>query len=129
MSRRDSISITPSGAAPAAARAFLGRFAAAPSTDLARLRLAASELVTAAVRLRSEPEPVRITASEDEGVVRVEVEAPTVDWSSGIHEQARRVLTGVCDRWGIAPSPPGAVGWFEITIEAAADGEYRAGSS
>jgi hypothetical protein len=87
-----------------------------------------SELVTDAVRV-GPADSLRLTVTRTADVVRVDVETVDSEWESHLHERARRVLAGICDRWGLGPCAAGSVGWFEVAAAAGVDGEGEAGSS
>jgi anti-sigma regulatory factor (Ser/Thr protein kinase) len=110
------------------ARAELGRWLAALTGSEAaeRVRLAASEIISNAVRHASLPEgstidvdvdvdaeavQVRVaqaSAATDVGVVRADERGERGGFGLAIVEQ-------VTDRWGVEEGPPGAV-WFRVDL-------------
>lgn len=119
----------PSSTAPAEVRAFVGRAIARPAAAAACIRLAASELVSDLVRRGGTSNPLRVTVTRDGEGVRVDVETAMPGWRSSLADRARRVLTGVCDRWGIDPSGSGSLGWFEVATTPTSDEGEGLGSS
>jgi anti-sigma regulatory factor (Ser/Thr protein kinase) len=113
------------GAAASARAAVAQMVASHLQQRMDDVQLAASEIVTNAVRhgrLRQDIDTVRISVGTGRNVVRVTVEQPTV--ASVRIEEPRlgedpggfglHLVDHVADDWGHDPGPPGRV-WFEFS--------------
>jgi anti-sigma regulatory factor (Ser/Thr protein kinase) len=101
---------------------WLSSLAGRGMTD--RVRLAASELVSNAVRHGdlSAGTPIRLAMDVTLDAIRVEVLQQTETGAAALVRSKDRgteggfglaIVEDVTDRWGVEPGPPGAV-WFEI---------------
>jgi hypothetical protein len=67
----------------------------------------------------------RLHAWVQHDAVRVEIEDPTPRWRlSAVDEEALgiRIVEHVVSRWGVIPSLPGKIVWFEVDVAA---GDHR----
>ena len=108
-----------------ARRELDGWLSSVPRDGMAdRVRLAASELVSNAVRHGDLPAgiPIRLAVDVTTTAIRVEVLQPTETGAAVMVQPEDRgteggyglaIVEDVTDRWGVEPGPPGTV-WFEV---------------